>query len=110
VVSDAVLLRLRLRPRGEPTPHSAHTSFIEIIKQLSPLDANNLIYLSKNTNLGVGAVELTTKDDTGSVLWKRHFFPFPDLTFENGDQYISSIDYEACSFENGFFLFRGKGE
>jgi hypothetical protein len=72
---------------------SAHTSFVEIIKQFSPLDAMNFRFLVKNLHCAVAEIRLDYVDEVkGGVTWYRNFFPLPDLTFENYAYYSASID------------------
>ncbi|GIO30767.1 MULTISPECIES: DUF4393 domain-containing protein [Paenibacillus] len=69
----------------------SHPSFVEVIKQFSPLDAQVIKYLNDNKgNVGSGMV--IGEDRDGSVTVLRHFFPFPNLNKNNYDQYTASID------------------
>jgi hypothetical protein len=70
-----------------------HSSFVEIIKQLSPLDARNFRFLTENPNIAVGSIRLNFKSrGTGGTTWFRNVFPFPEMTFENVSSYASSVD------------------
>ncbi|MGF7049140.1 hypothetical protein J2T13_003648 [Paenibacillus sp. DS2015] len=72
---------------------SAHSSFVEIIKQFSPLDAINFQYLINNAPVALANIRLLKKDDPTTIgTWITNFFPFPDLEFNNWQQYSASID------------------
>lgn len=75
-----------------PTSKYAHSSFVEIIKQLSPLDAQNFRFLVQNPSVGVGGITLTRINMSGFSEVLSRFFPFPDLNYRNQHEYSSSID------------------
>ena len=58
--------------------NEVHSSYVEIIKQLSPLDAQNLIYLNKGQNL-IAGVKLKFKDG-GSII------PYTNLYLDNPNE------------------------
>ncbi len=76
----------------EVEQNKAHTSFVEIIKQLSPLDAQNIIYLKNNRNVGTGVIRVTDPTGDGGIDWIRNFFPFPNANFDNYSIYSASVD------------------
>lgn len=71
-----------------------HPSFVEIIKQLSPLDAQNLsiIFNHKQTDIPVANYYLTYKNDRGMKL------AHPDVFLLNPEQ--NNLDYNSSSLEN----------
>lgn len=71
-----------------------HPSFVEIIKQLSPLDAQNLsiIFNYKYTDIPVANYYLTYKNDRGLKI------AHPNVFVLNPDQKI--LDYNSSSLEN----------
>lgn len=72
---------------------NVHSSYIEIIKQLSPLDAKNFEYLVNTNFVGVGRIKTRYVDgEQGENTQVENFFPFPDLNFTNKRIYSSSID------------------
>ncbi|MDL1163026.1 DUF4393 domain-containing protein [Yersinia pestis] len=74
------------------TCNKAHTSFVEIIKQLSPLDAQNFTFLVQDNNFGVARISLQKKGDSSILDWIRYYFPFPQLSLANEEDYSSSVD------------------
>ncbi|WP_268794476.1 DUF4393 domain-containing protein [Paenibacillus sp. DMB20] len=72
----------------------AHPSFVEVIKQLSPLDARTLHFLSNNRNsIGCGSIVLNVLDGQGGhVPIVHNFFPLPGLNKDNYLSYSASID------------------
>jgi hypothetical protein len=77
---------------NEEVRQKAHTSFVEIIKQLSPFDAQNLKYLFQNPNTPVGQIRLMDNDKTGSIGWVANFFPFPKIRHSNHQLYSASVE------------------
>jgi hypothetical protein len=70
-----------------------HSSFVEIIKQLSSFDAKNFKYLFANTHLHIAVGKIkTANEDGGENTIIDNFFPFPDLNMDNQALYSSSID------------------
>lgn len=70
-----------------------HSSFVEIIKQLSPLDAGNFKYLADNQIIGVGKIKTkNSNEEQGENTLIEHFFPFPKQTLENTPLYTASIE------------------
>ncbi|WP_068616559.1 DUF4393 domain-containing protein [Paenibacillus tuaregi] len=70
----------------------AHPAFVEIIKQLSPLDAKALNFLFENRNkVGSGSILLFKSSDVYMEVY-RNYFPFPDLNESNHSAYGASID------------------
>ncbi|EJW14412.1 DUF4393 domain-containing protein [Paenibacillus alvei] len=74
---------------------SSHPSFVEIIKQLSPLDANNFKYLSEHyahdTKVGVATICMILDEKKSEQQIYPNFFPFPELNRTNSELYASSI-------------------
>ncbi|WP_138755791.1 DUF4393 domain-containing protein [Paenibacillus sinopodophylli] len=71
----------------------AHSAFVEIIKQLSPLDAKTLLFLYNNRPVGFGKIRLNHTDPSkGGQDWIKNFFPFPEMDIDNMDHYSASID------------------
>ncbi|OAK23335.1 DUF4393 domain-containing protein [Bacillus wiedmannii] len=70
----------------------AHPSFVEIIKQLSPLDAMNLKLFKSNGRLPIAQYVYTAADKQGSKPFKTNVF------LENNE--IEDIDLNAASISN----------
>lgn len=73
---------------------SAHPSFVEVIKQMSPLDAKNLNFLLENImgSFGVATVYMVVDDKSSKQHLYENFFPFPGLDSTNSSQYAASIN------------------
>lgn len=70
-----------------------HSSFVEIIKQLSPLDARNFKYLAENQHIGVGKIKTKNLNEVqGENTLIEHFFPFPEQNIERTSLYTASIE------------------
>ncbi|MEC0253634.1 DUF4393 domain-containing protein [Paenibacillus lautus] len=74
--------------------YAVHPSYVEVIKQLSPLDARILEFLSENRNsIGCGSIVLNVLDGQGGhVPIVHNFFPIPGLNKNNYLNYSASID------------------
>ncbi|EGG35241.1 DUF4393 domain-containing protein [Paenibacillus sp. HGF5] len=72
----------------------AHPSYVEIIKQMSPLDAATLSFLFSNrNNIGCGSLVLNAFDGQGGHIPIIHnFFPFQDINKQNYLDYSASVD------------------
>ncbi|MUG44937.1 DUF4393 domain-containing protein [Paenibacillus woosongensis] len=75
----------------------AHPSFIEIIKQLSPFDAENLQFLFDNQGkFGIINIDVDTKHPAtkrrGSTTVAFNTLPFPKLDATNQSSYLASIE------------------
>jgi hypothetical protein len=71
---------------------NAHPSFVEIIKQLSPLDAQVFQFLMANKN-SVGSCRIYLKiGDRTSKTVVENFIPIPNLTEANLEFYSASLD------------------
>ncbi|MCG7406739.1 DUF4393 domain-containing protein [Paenibacillus sp. ACRRX] len=76
-----------------------HPSFVEIIKQMSPLDAIVCTFLFENEkSFGVGNIQgiyskpnSTNGLKTSAASIVEHFFPLPNLTVDNYKDYQASI-------------------
>ncbi|VGQ46778.1 DUF4393 domain-containing protein [Streptococcus pyogenes] len=79
---------------GSSKENLVHSSFVEIIKQLSPLDAQNLsiIFNYKYTDIPVANYYLTYKNGRGMKL------AHPDVFLLNPEQ--NMLDYNSSSLEN----------
>lgn len=79
------------------TNKSAHPSFVEIIKQLSPFDATLIkdLYRLKDT-FGVMGVDVahrrSLKHSEEKTIMIRNLLPFEEFTLENHSEYLSSFD------------------
>lgn len=73
---------------------AVHPSYVEVIKQLSPLDAKILTFLANNRNsIGCGSIMLNVIDGQGGhVPIVHNFFPIPELNKHNYLSYSASID------------------
>ncbi|MFC9777809.1 DUF4393 domain-containing protein [Paenibacillus chitinolyticus] len=71
-----------------------HTSFIEIIKQLSPLDAKILKFLHDNEHsVPIASIRYVPKNQiSGQKNIFDNFFPLPDMKTTNYRTYLSSVD------------------
>ncbi|OMD03461.1 DUF4393 domain-containing protein [Paenibacillus sp. FSL R5-0636] len=71
----------------------AHTAFVEIIKQLSPLDAENFSFLVQNKGrIGIADIMLNLPLGNGANTWIKNFLPFPDINYNNYKFYSATID------------------
>lgn len=71
---------------------TVHPSFVEIIKQLSPFDAQCLEFLVKErATTACGTIRTRTSIGSGFGELK-YVFPFPGLNMVNTTKYISSVD------------------
>jgi hypothetical protein len=77
---------------NENNKDKAHTSFVEIIKQLSPLDAQNLKYLSQNPISPVGQIRMKSVDEESSNCWVDNFFPFTNYSLGERTIFSASIE------------------
>ncbi|WP_203363069.1 DUF4393 domain-containing protein [Bacillus sp. REN10] len=71
---------------------STHPSFVEVIKQMSPVDARNFKFLKDNIGLGIGSIDILYKGSGGSASYVKNFFPFPDLSLDNYELHSASVD------------------
>ncbi|NJJ37842.1 DUF4393 domain-containing protein [Paenibacillus apii] len=75
------------------TSDRTHTAFVEIIKQLSPMDASSFNFLYKNNGkVGIVDIRLNLQNGTGGHTWIKNFIPFPDINYNNHNLYSSTID------------------
>lgn len=79
------------------TQDRTHPSFVEIIKQLSTFDAQNLKFLFENIEqFGIININLISKHPVskvrGNTTAANNILPFPDLDFPNQGLYLTSID------------------
>jgi hypothetical protein len=77
---------------NESESKKVHTSFVEIIKQLSPLDAKVFKFLNLNEHIGAGRLRLNYKSKQGGVDILTFFFPFPEMNKSNFKLYSASIN------------------
>lgn len=69
-----------------------HPSYVETIKQMSPNDAICLQFLINNLySTACGVLRIYNEDGKGFQELK-YFFPFPDLTIDNMNLYLASIN------------------
>lgn len=80
---------------NEDFKDSALPAFVGVIKELTPLDANNLLYLKSIHDLATyqpaGKVRLVENTGLGQTI-VENFIPFPDLNVNNRKFYAASID------------------
>ena len=94
---SSMFAKLIASSMNESTQSTAHPAFVEIIKQLSPFDAQTLKYLYENSNsFGVVQLDIISKNNntklTSSSTIARNVFPFPDLSLNNSFAYYAAVD------------------
>ncbi|WP_312249617.1 DUF4393 domain-containing protein [Streptococcus parasuis] len=76
-----------------------HHSFVEIIKQMSPLDAQNLIKIATFRRFPVARYSIKFENNTTSLLKSLVFIPVENLA-ESADNSIFDFDRHATSITN----------
>lgn len=70
---------------------NSHPSYVEVIKQFSPMDAKVIKFLNENYGK-VGSGIIAGRTGGGSLDLVKNFFPFPDINENNYEDYTLSID------------------
>ncbi|MCG7386851.1 DUF4393 domain-containing protein [Paenibacillus sp. ACRRY] len=69
-----------------------HPSFVEIIKQLSPLDAHLVKTLYNRSNMGSGHLILDIYSNNSAVIVYKYIFPIESMDSTNIREYSTSMD------------------
>lgn len=83
-------------------------AFVEIIKQLSPLDAQNFSYLYNNRDNRLPVGRIVFKREKDSIVFCENFFPFSGINIDNLNDYSVSLDnllrLRLINIEHGEFF------
>ncbi len=76
------------------TKDQTHSSFVDIVRQLSPFDANAFKFLCSCTSTGVAVGKIKRKyiNEDGENTLIENFFPFPNMDLSNEKLYSAAVD------------------